>query len=357
MNTRYRQKALFLALDDVIVKGSRHDSYDSLEWVEGVFTSLHEIAVRTDYALVLYAKVPGVGTPSLPRESFSGPMDRIISTLSGEGIVFDETVLDYSLPEDQTDSLSLLSPYRTEGWDLSGSFVITADADDDTAERLGSGKIVLGGDNNWKSVAAFLTGNPLLKHRTAAVERTTKETSIALSLDLDGTGKGHIHTGLGFFDHMLEQIVKHSRADIEGRIEGDLYVDEHHTVEDTAIVLGETVLKALGEKRGIERYGFEILMMDDVVATVAIDFSGRDEFIWDVEFTMDYVGSFPTELFRHFFRSFASSARANLYVSATRGGNSHHTAEIIFKAFARALRKAVRLIPGETGIPSSKGVL
>ena len=354
MDTRYRKKALFLALDDVLVEGKRHDSYEGIVWKDGVFIALHEISAKTDYALVLFARLPGAGTPALPEERFSGPVERIISTLEGQGIVFEDVLIDYSLPEDGVDSLALLEGYRTEDWDLGASFVMTADQSDDTAERLGAGKLVLA---DWMDAAAFLTGDSLLRHRTASVERTTKETSVSLSLDLDGTGKGHIHTGLGFFDHMLDQIVKHSRADIEGHIEGDLFVDEHHTVEDTAIVLGETVLKALGEKRGIERYGFEILMMDDVVATVAIDFSGRDEFIWDVGFTMDYVGSFPTELFRHFFRSFAASARANLYVSATRGGNSHHTAEIIFKAFARALRKAVRLIPGETGIPSSKGVL
>ena len=211
--------------------------------------------------------------------------------------------------------------------------------------------------DSWLSIASFLTCDGVKEHRRSSVRRTTVETDISISVDLDGTGVGHIHTGIGFFDHMLDQVVKHSRCDISGEVKGDTEVDEHHSAEDTALALGSAFLSALGDKRGIERYGFEIVMMDDVAATVAVDFSGRDELIYDVEFTMDYVGSFPTELIRHFFRSFSSAARCNIYISATKGGNSHHTAEAIFKAFARALRKAVRRIPGDDSISSTKGVL
>ena len=211
--------------------------------------------------------------------------------------------------------------------------------------------------SSWLDIADYLIPSSSLKHREAEVIRNTKETEIKLSVDIDGTGDGHIVSGIGFFDHMLDQIVRHSRFDIDGVVKGDLQVDEHHSVEDTALALGEAVRKALGEKRGIERYGYEVLMMDDVVATCSIDFSGRPEFIWDVEFTMEYIGQFPSELVKHFFRSFSSSAECNLYLSATRAGNNHHTAEALFKAFARAMRKAVRRIPGESRVSSTKGVL
>ena len=183
------------------------------------------------------------------------------------------------------------------------------------------------------------------------------ETDISLSVDLDGTGEGHIATGIGFFDHMLDQVVRHSRFDITGNVKGDLCVDMHHTAEDTALALGEAVLKALGDKKGIERYGFEIVPMDDTAATVAIDFSGRPELLWDVQFQLEYIGEFPSELIVHFFRSFSAAARCNLYMKATGGGNSHHTAEAMFIAFARAMRKAVSRIPGDVRVASTKGVL
>ena len=211
--------------------------------------------------------------------------------------------------------------------------------------------------NSWLDILSYLTGEESLAHRTARIDRKTKETEIDLFIDLDGTGEGKIESGIPFLDHMLEQIVRHSRIDFTGYVNGDIDVDFHHTTEDIAIVLGEAILSALGEKRGIERYGFETLMMDDVVVTCAIDFSSRPEFIFDVDFTLPYVGTFPTELIRHFFRSFSNSAKCNLYLSARCGGDSHHTAEALFKAFARSIRKAVRRIPGETRIQSTKGKL
>ena len=333
MNTSYRKKALLISLD-CIVRG---------EWEPGVFRALGAVTDKTDYSLVLVA-------PSAVPET-------VQQTLEGEGIVFDDVIEDSSVSE-------ILGEY-----DLPSSFIIGSELPDMASAmsqgcrgiwyrggEIHSESVVLA-PSSWSEIATFLTGDDSLRHRKAVVVRKTKETDITLSIDLDGTGKGQIHTGIGFFDHMLEQLVKHSRCDMDATVKGDLEVDEHHTVEDTAIVIGEAVRRALGEKRGIERYGYEIVMMDDVVVTAAIDFSGRSEFIWDVEFTMDYIGTFPSELIKHFFRSFSSAAGANLYISALRGGNSHHTAEAVFKAFARCLRKAVRRIPGETGIASTKGVL
>ena len=378
MDSGYRKKALFIDRDGVIVIEDQIDSFEKIIYMPHVFEALREIGRRTDYELVMVSNQDGVGTPSYPFESFAGPAERIFSTLRGEGIVFDDVNIDFSLPEDncpgRKPGTAMLEDYMDGSYDLASSFMIGDRLTDMIlARNLGAKGIwytdseegipsdledtVALKTDSWIAIASFLTCSEVKDHRKASVRRTTKETDISISVDLDGTGEGHIHTGIGFFDHMLDQVVRHSRCDISGEVKGDLYVDEHHTVEDTALALGSAVLEALGEKRGIERYGFEIVPMDDTAATVAIDFSGRDELMWDVEFSMDYVGSFPTELFRHFFRSFSSAARCNIYVSATRGGDSHHTAEAVFKAFARALRKAVKRIPGDDSVSSTKGVL
>ena len=378
MDSRYRKKALFVDRDGVIVIEDQIDSFEKIIYMPHVFEALREIGRRTGYELVMVSNQDGVGTPAFPFESFEGPAERIFSTLRGEGIVFDDVNIDFSLPEDgclgRKPGTAMLEGYMDGSFDLASSFMIGDRLTDmilarnlgakgiwytDSAEEIPpdlQDTIVLKTDS-WLSIASFLTCGEVKEHRKASVRRTTNETDVSISIDLDGTGNGHIRTGIGFFDHMLDQLVRHSRCDIFGEARGDLYVDEHHTVEDTALALGAAVLEALGEKRGIERYGFEIVPMDDTAATVAIDFSGRDELMWDVVFSMDYVGSFPTELFRHFFRSFSSAARCNIYVSATRGGDSHHTAEAVFKAFARALRKAVRRIPGDDSVSSTKGVL
>ena len=378
MDTAYRKKALFIDRDGVIVIEDQIDSYERIIYMPHVFEALREIVRATDYELVMVSNQDGVGTPSYPYESFEGPAERIFSTLRGEGIVFDDINIDFSLPEDgcpgRKPGTAMLSAYMDGSYDLSSSFMIGdrltdmmlaaslgakgiwyTESGEDVPDDL-CGTVALKTDS-WLTIASFLTGGSVREHRRASVSRKTKETDISVRLDLDGTGEGHIITGIGFFDHMLDQLVRHSRCDISGKVKGDIAVDEHHSVEDTALVLGKCFSDALGDKRGIERYGFEIVMMDDVVATVAVDFSGRDELIWDVDFTMDYVGSFPTELFRHFFRSFSSAAGCNIYVSATRGGNSHHTAEGVFKAFARAVRKAVKRIPGSDAVASTKGVL
>lgn len=373
-----KKKVLFIDRDGVIVKERQVDSYEGIEYIPHVFEALREISKRSDYLLVMVSNQDGVGSRAFAYEGFSGPAERIFDTLRGEGIVFDEVNIDLSFPEDDLPTrkplTGMIDKYRSDDYDMTKSFMVGDRLTDmQLAENMGCRGFLLNGDemdisdellpvialktSSWLDIAAYLLSDEMLSHRTASIERNTNETQISISLDIDGTGDGRLETGIGFFDHMLDQVIRHSRFDVDGKISGDLYVDEHHTVEDTALSIGEAVRKALGNKKGIERYGYEIVMMDDVVATVAIDFSGRPEFIWDVEFTMEYIGEFPSELFRHFFRSFSAASNCNLYVSATRNGNSHHTAEAIFKAFARAMRKAVKRIPGETRVVSTKGTL
>lgn len=279
---------------------------------ENVIGSLLEITKRRDYTLILLSELD----------------EKAKARLEREGIVFSENVL----PEDK---------------DIAYNLSLEVEIENAKPLKLSS----------WKEIASYLTGDELLASRCASVKRKTLETDIAIDIDLDGTGRGSASTKLPFFDHMLSQLIKHSRFNLDIKADGDVEIDEHHTVEDIAIALGEAVLTALGDKRGIERYGFEVLMMDDVVITLSLDFSQRVDFIYDVEFRRELIGTFPSELFRHFFRTFADSAKCNLYISATRGGDAHHTAEGMFKAFARALRKAVRRIPGESSLPSTKGVL
>ena len=372
-----RKKVLFIDRDGVIVKERQVDTYESIEYIPHVFEALREISKRTDFSLVMVSNQDGVGTRSFTYEGFSGPAERIFSTLRGEGIVFDDINIDLSLPEDglptRKPGTGMIDRYRELSYDMESSFMIGDRLTDMMlASSMGCRGFLLDSSltvpdelkstvalqtSSWLDIAAYLVDDGFLCHRTAEIRRRTNETDIILSIDLDGTGEGCFETGIGFFDHMLSQIVRHSGFDINGRCKGDTFVDEHHSAEDTALVLGEAVRKALGDKRGIERYGYEIVMMDDVVATVALDFSGRPELMWDVDFTMEYIGDFPSELIRHFFRSFSSASLCNISVSATKGGNSHHTAEAVFKAFARAMRKAVRRIPGDTRVVSTKGIL
>ena len=375
---RNKKRALFIDRDGVIVIEDQIDSYERIIYKPHVFEALREISRKTDFELVMVSNQDGVGTPSFPYESFAGPMERILSTLRGEDIVFDDINVDYSLPEDncpgRKPGTAMLRDYLDGSYDLGGSFMIGDRLTDmQLARNLGAkgiwytekkeeipeeySQVIALSSTDWLEIASYLTGGDAAVHRTASVTRNTKETQISISVDLDGTGSGRIVTGIGFFDHMLDQIVRHSRCDIEGKADGDIHIDFHHTVEDTAIVLGEAVLEALGEKRGIERYGFDIVPMDDTAAVCAIDFSGRPEFQERFAFRYDYIGSFPTELIRHFFRSFSAAARCNLYLEATDGGDSHHTAEALFKAFARALRRAVKRIPGDNQISSTKGAL
>ena len=372
--TEYKatKRVLFIDRDGVIVEEMQVDSYEKIHFIPHVMEALRTIRRETDFELVLVSNQDGVGTPSFPMDDFQSVHDRILEVLAGEDVAFDDQRIDFSLPEDKCPGrkpgIAMLTDYMNGEWDLAHSFMIgDRESDMQLARNLGCKGIwfhdeKLGGESvvlessSWLEIAAFLTCGGIKEHRCGRVERRTKETAISLSVDLDGTGRGCISTGIGFFDHMLEQLVRHGRLDVEATVKGDLEVDEHHSVEDTALALGKCVLSALGDKRGISRYGYELLTMDEVHATVALDFSGRPDFVWDVEISRDYVGTFPTELVSHFFKSFSNEARCNLYVSVSQG-NAHHQVEAIFKAFARALRMAVRRIPGSNELASTKGVL
>lgn len=377
MHIKDKKKVLFIDRDGVIVKEQQVDSYEKIEYIPHVFEALRTISDKEDYLFVMVSNQDGVGTPSFPYESYIGPMERILETLRGERIVFDDINVDFSMPEDDAPTrkpkTAMIDRYRSDEFDMAASFMVgdrltdmllaknmgcrgfLLDKSLDIPDELKS-TVALQTDS-WLDISAYLAGDESLRIRKTAVRRKTKETDIEVLLALDGTGSGMYTTGIGFLDHMLSQIIRHSRFDIEGRTIGDLEVDEHHTTEDTAIALGEAVLEALGDKRGIERYGSEAVMMDDTIAFASIDFSGRPDFIFDASFTMERIGTFPSELIRHFFRSFSASAKCNLYLSARDGGDSHHTAEALFKAFARAMRKAVKRIPGDSALPSTKGLL
>jgi imidazoleglycerol-phosphate dehydratase / histidinol-phosphatase len=317
----------------------------------------------------------GLGTSSYPEEDFKIVQEKLLKTLANEGVDLDDILVDRSFPHENSPTrkprTGLLHKYLDGSYDLASSFVIGDRATDiELAVNLGCKAILYSGDHPLnipepefiKENCVLLTGNwddiytcvasPV---RSAVVERNSRETQIRISLNLDGTGKTEVSTGLGFFDHMLEQIGRHSGCDLSVKTTGDLHVDEHHTIEDTAIVLGEAIAKALGTKKGIERYGF-LLPMDDCLATVAVDFGGRSWIVWDVRFQREKVGDVPTELFFHFFKSFSDAARCNLYIKAD-GMNDHHKAESIFKAFAKALRNAVRKDPFNFELPSTKGIL
>ena len=371
------KRVLFLDRDGVIVNEDQVDSFDKLIFMPHMFEALRRLRRESDFTFVMVSNQDGVGTPSFPYEDYKKCQDRIISTLEGEDIYFDDINVDFSFPEDNCPTRkpgsAMVDSYKNGEWDLSSSFMVGDRLTDMMlAENIGCKGILLNDGvsvpedlkgvvalqtGSWLDVLAFLLPDAFVStHRVAEVSRSTKETEIELRIDLDGTGKGEIVTGLGFLDHMLSQIVRHSRFDISGTLKGDFDVDEHHSTEDLALTLGSLIKKALGDKRGIERYGYEVLTMDDVVATVALDFSGRPDLIYDVDFKREYIGTFPTEMIRHFFKSFSDSAEMNLYIKVT-DGNSHHQAEAIFKAFSRTLRKAVKRIPGSTEIQSTKGVL
>ena len=372
-----KKKALFLDRDGVIVIEDQIDSFERIIYIPHVFEALRTIRRETDFEFVMVSNQDGVGTPSFPYEDFMKCQKRIVETLRGEDIYLDDINIDYSLPEDncptRKPSALMLRSYMEGDYDLEHSFMVGDRLTDMMlARNIGCRGILLNDGisvtddlkdtvalqtGSWLQILSFLCpGKDGLLHRTASISRKTKETDIALSIDLDGTGKGEVATGIGFFDHMLEQVIKHSRFDISGTVVGDFNVDEHHSVEDLAIVMGSLVRKALGEKRGIERYGYEILTMDDAVATVALDFSSRPELIYEVDFKREYIGQFPTEMVKHFFKSFSNAAEMNLFIKVN-DANSHHQAEAIFKAFARAMRNAVKRIPGSNEIQSTKGVL
>ena len=368
------KSVLFIDRDGVIVEETQVDSLEKIHFIPHIMEALREIRRKTDFLLVMVSNQDGVNTPSFPYDDFIMAHERILEVLRGEDVFFDDIFIDYSLPCDncpgRKPGTAMLGEFFSGEYDLSSSFVIGDRATDmKLAQNLGAKGIwfheksmdsvppsVVLETDSWLEIAAYLTNSGIKTHRKASIERETKETRISLSVDLDGSGQGKITTGIGFFDHMLEQIVRHARLDVTSSFTGDLEVDEHHSVEDIALCLGKIISKALGDKKGINRYGYDLLCMDDVHSEVSIDFSGRPDLIFDADFTREYIGTFPVEMIRHFFKSFSNEARCNLYMNVSRG-NAHHQAEALFKAFARALRMAIRRIPGSNEVVSSKGVL
>lgn len=373
------KKALFIDRDGTIVieppVDYQLDSYDKLEFYPKVMRNLYFIRQKLDFEFVMVTNQDGLGTSSFPEDTFWPVHNLILKTLEGEGVVFDDILIDRSFPEEKSPNrkpgTGMLKKYLSGEYDLSQSYVVGDRLSDmQLAHNLGAKGIWLHKNDDcakemlkalsnrpvcisddWDSIAEFLFAG----ERKAEVKRTTKETDIFISLNLDGTGQTSISTGLGFFDHMLEQIGKHANMDLAIQTKGGLYVDEHHTIEDTAIALGEALLKALGDKRGIERYGF-MLPMDDCLCQVSLDFGGRSWLVWDVEFKREKIGDMPTEMFLHFFKSLSDAAHMNLNIKAE-GANEHHKIEGIFKALAHSIKMAVRRDIYHYNLPTTKGVI
>lgn len=355
------KKILFIDRDGTLVcepEDEQVDAFEKLKFVDGVFRNLSFIRQHLDFRFVMVSNQDGLGTPSFPEDTFWPVHNFILQSLKGEGIVFDDYKIDTHFPNDMSPmrkpNVGMLTEYiDNPEYDIPNSYVIgDRETDRQLAENLGCKALILGDKGmTWDKIAEILFAG----ERVAEVRRTTKETDIYVRIDLDGSGKCDISTGLGFFDHMLEQIGKHGMMDLTIRTKGDLFVDEHHTIEDTAIALGECILKALGDKRGIERYGY-CLPMDDCLCQVALDFGGRPWLVWDAEFHREKVGEMPTEMFLHFFKSLSDAARMNLNIKAE-GTNEHHKIEGIFKALARSLKMAVKRDIYHFELPSTKGTL
>ena len=375
------KRALFIDRDGTLVEEPpvdyQLDSLEKLAFVPKVMRALYFIRKQLDFEFVMVSNQDGLGTASFPEETFWPAHNLMLKTLAGEGITFDDILIDPSMPEEQSPNrkprLGMLGRYLTGEYDLANSYVIGDRLTDmELAYNLGAKGIWLHPhdeeaeqalaayavplqpvfiSDDWDRISEFLFAG----ERRAEVRRTTKETDILVDWNLDGTGKTDIHTGLGFFDHMLEQIGKHSGTDLTIRVKGDLEVDEHHTIEDTALALGEALGKALGDKRGIERYGY-CLPMDDCLCRVALDFGGRPWLVWEAEFHREKVGDMPTEMFLHFFKSMSDAARMNLNIHAE-GTNEHHKIEGIFKALARSIKMAIRRDIYRYELPSTKGAL
>jgi imidazoleglycerol-phosphate dehydratase/histidinol-phosphatase len=373
------KKVLFIDRDGTLILEPpvtfQIDSLDKLEFYPGVFRNLYNIRHYLDYELVIVSNQDGMGTPSYPYDNFIKPHEKFITAFKNEGVNFDDVLIDSSMPEENSPNrkprIGMLSKYLSGNYDLKQSFVIGDRLTDlELASNLAVQGILIGSPDRKKDVeSSGLSGSCALitpdwdeiwiflskLQRKAHIKRTTKETDIFVELVIDGSGITEISTGLGFFDHMLEQIGKHSGCDLKIKVNGDLHVDEHHTVEDTALALGEAFLKALGDKKGIMRYGF-LLPMDDSLAQVAIDFGGRPWIIWNAEFNREKIGEMPTELFFHFFKSFSDAAKCNLNIKVE-GDNEHHKIEAIFKAFSKAIKMAVQRDATSREMPSTKGVL
>ncbi len=362
------KKVLFIDRDGTLIieppVNFQVDSLEKLSFYPGVFQYLGRIAKELDYELVMVTNQDGLGTKSFPEETFWPAQNKMLEALKSEGIVFTDIIIDKTFPADNAPTrkpgTALLSHYLKGNYDLKNSFVIgDRETDVQLAKNLSTQAIFIGTEKNkdaalstinWADIYSFLKSKP----RTASVNRKTKETDIKIELNLDGSGKSKIATGLAFFDHMLEQIAKHGNMDLNVEVKGDLEIDEHHSIEDTAITLGDAFLQALGSKKGIKRYGF-LLPMDDCLAQVALDFGGRPWLEWNAEFKREKIGEMPTEMFMHFFKSFSDSAKCNLNIKAE-GKNEHHKIEAIFKAFAKAINMAVQQTDN-FDIPSTKGSL
>ena len=377
------KKVLFIDRDGTIVLEPENYQLDALEKVEfypKAFQYLAKIANELDYELAMVTNQDGLGTDSFPEDTFWPTQNFILKAFENEGVLFDDIFIDRSFPEDNAPTrkprTGMLTKYlNNPEYDLENSFVLGDRLTDvELAKNLGA-KAIFINDNDgigsneisskreeldetiilqtmsWKDIYEFLK----LEARSASITRKTNETDIYINLNLDGTGKSKIETGIAFFDHMLDQIARHGQMDLEILVKGDLEVDEHHTIEDTAIALGEVFAKALGNKLGIERYGF-CLPMDDCLSQVAIDFGGRNWLVWETEFKREMVGKMPTEMFYHFFKSFSDGAKANINIKAE-GTNEHHKIEAIFKAFAKAIKVAVKRDTEKMILPSTKGML
>ena len=355
------KKLLFIDRDGTLIEEPQDeqiDSFDKLKFTQGVFKNLGFIRQHLDFKFVMVSNQDGLGTSSFPEDTFWPVHNFILQTLEGEGITFDDILIDRHFPADNSPmrkpGTGMLTEYlNNEAYDLAGSYVIgDRETDAQLAKNIGCRALILGRDGmDWDKISEILFAG----ERIAEVKRTTKETDIEIKINLDGSGKTDISTGLGFFDHILEQIGKHGMIDLTIHTKGDLEVDEHHTIEDTAIALGECIYKALGNKRGIERYGY-CLPMDDCLCQVALDFGGRPWLVWDAEFHREKVGEMPTEMFLHFFKSLSDSAKMNLNIKAE-GQNEHHKIEGIFKALARSLKMAIQRDIYHFELPSTKGAL
>lgn len=356
-----KQRILFIDRDGTLIRepeDEQIDSFEKLRFTEGMFRNLGFIRQHLDFRFVMVSNQDGLGTESFPEPTFWPVHNFILQALEDESVTFDDIKIDRHFPEDNSPmrkpNTGMLTEYiDNPDYDIAGSYVIgDRETDAQLAENLGCKALILGRDGmTWDKIAEILFAG----ERKAGVRRTTHETDIDIRLNIDGSGNCDIKTGLGFFDHMLEQIGKHGMMDLYIRTNGDLNVDEHHTIEDTALALGECILKALGDKRGIERYGY-CLPMDDCLCQVALDFGGRPWLVWDAEFHREHVGDMPTEMFLHFFKSLSDTARMNLNIKAE-GENEHHKIEGIFKALARALKMAVRRDIYHFTLPSTKGSL
>ncbi len=377
-----KKQVLFIDRDGTMVReplDEQVDAFEKIDFYPKVLTYLGKIAAELDYELVMVTNQDGLGTASLPEETFWPVHEFILKVFESEGVVFDKVCIDRTFPNENAPTrkpgTALLTEYFSTAYDMENSFVIGDRLTDmelaknlgakgifiNDHTHLGTGEITVKREeldsfialesNDWEKIYSFLK----LKGRSAQIYRKTNETDIQIQLNLDGTGKSEISTGLAFFDHMLDQLARHGHMDLKIKVDGDLEVDEHHTIEDTAIALGEVFRQALGDKMGIERYGF-CLPMDDCLAQVAIDFGGRNWLVWEAEFKREMIGQIPTEMFYHFFKSFTDGAKANLNIKAE-GTNEHHKIEAIFKAFAKSIKMAVKRDVEKMVLPSTKGML